>query len=69
MYIKVRFQHSTAAYTYKCELAVKVGDIVVVRARGILSLAKVVELNAQPELAIKYLHVIDVVDMSGDIDD
>jgi len=70
--IKVRYSGSESQYTYLYNLKeeVKVGDFVVVRARNILSLAKVVVVgNAElldPTATFKYLSVIDRVDLSRD---
>lgn len=70
--VKVRYSGSVAKYTYKYELdeAVDVNDMVVVRARGLLCLAKVVEVGGQelldPTATYEYLRVIDRVDLTHD---
>jgi len=70
--VKVRYSGSNTKYTYKYDLdkSVSEGDIVVVRARNILSLAKVTDVGGSelldPNATYQYLFVIDRVDMSRD---
>jgi len=70
--VKVRYSGSEAKYTYKYELSedIAVNDMVVVRARGLLCLAKVVEVGGtellDPTATYEYLKVIDRVDLTID---
>jgi len=68
--IQVRYSGSDSNYTYLYPLTEKIdiGDFVVVRARKILTLAKVTAIGngdlLDPNATFKYLSVIDRVDLS-----
>ena len=70
--LKVRFSGSQTLYTYRCDIeSISVNDMIVVRARNMLSIAKVVEVGGEefidPKATWEYQYVVDRIDIEGDL--
>ena len=69
--LKVRFSGSQALYTYRNDIeCIEKDSMIVVRARNMLSIAKVIEMGGEelidPEATWEYQYIVDMIDIEGD---